>query len=325
MTVSADFRTWVIVALALILAPVLQAQTQIDPARAAAATPQDAATQMALRDQEVGASAGLDMENVFAPLSPGDDDIGQQLILKRNEKTTPFAAWLDSSIYWTDNAANVNQGNIEDWFFVGGVNVAWQQRLAGRFYGDVYAGQHWYRYDQLGELDYESGEAAIGTLVVLPELANSIFHVHYYYQRITQGGLDESPIYETHNLRVGLQKTFLINRLNSVSASVMSSFALDTDPNILRRHEHSLFLAYNFKIKRDWIFSLSYRLAFYDYFNLEDRQDWYHNFGAALTWRPCENCDIVLGYYFTLNESNFEVFSYESHLAGPTLAVRYKF
>jgi hypothetical protein len=192
------------------------------------------------------------------------------------------------------------------------------------WYGDVYAGQHWYRYDRLDALDYESGEASAGVLAVLPELGNSVFHVHYYYQRITQG-LDDDPIYETHNVRVGIQKLFLINRVNSVNASLLSSFALDTDPEVLQRHEHSLQLGYNYKILRDWTFSLSYRLAFYDYFNLEGREDWYHNFGAALTWRPSEHFEASLGYYFTLNESNYDVFSYESQLAGPALAVKYRF
>src|SRR4051812_27185829 len=142
MTAGATIRSLSLAAWVAMLSPILHAQTQLDPARAATAT-QSAET--LLRDQQRASSGGLDMEAAFAPASPGDQDIGQQLILKRNEKSFPFAAWLDSSVYWTDNAANVHEGNTDDWFYVGGVNLAWQQRLKGRFYGDVYAGQHWYR------------------------------------------------------------------------------------------------------------------------------------------------------------------------------------
>jgi hypothetical protein len=322
MSVRSNIRL-LAVAIPLALASMVHAQTRLDPARAATATP-TATAESLLRAQQQASSAGLDTENAFAPVSPGDEDIGQQLILKRNEQTLPFTAWLDSSIYWTDNAANVHDREIEDWFFAGGVNLAWQQHLGGRFYGDAYLGQHWYRYDELGDLDYESGEASLGALMVLPELGNSIFHVHYYYQRITQG-IGDGAIYETHNARVGLQKTFLIDRSNSVNVAVMSSFAIATEPEELQRHEHSLQLGYNYKITRDWTISLSYRLAYYDYFNLQGREDWYHNFGAALTWQPCENFEASLGYYFTVNESNIEIFSYESQLAGPALAVRFKF
>jgi hypothetical protein len=302
----------------------LSAQTQLDPARAAAATPTDAATQALIRAQEEATSAGLDSENAYAPASPGDSDLGDQLILKRLEKVQPFTLWLDSSIFWTDNAANVNAGEIDDWFYVGGVNASWQQRIKSRFYGDVYLGQHWYAYDELSELDYENGEASAGILVLAPELANSIFHLHYYYQRITQG-LDESPIYETHNIRFGGQKTFLIDRLNSVNLSLMSSFSMDAEPDVLRRHEHSLHLGYNYKITRELLFALTYRLVYYDYFNLEDREDFYQNFGAFVTWRPKKYLELSAGYNFTLNKSNIDAFEYEAQLAGPSVVLKYQF
>ena len=302
----------------------LSAQTFLDPARAATSAQSDGTEQALRRQQQAASAAGLDMENAFAPPSPGDSDLGRQIILKRNEKAQPFAAWLDSNVFWTDNVANVREAREEDWFYVGGINLGWQQRVAGRFFADAYLGEHWFRYDEFSELDYETGEASLGGLVVMPELANSILHAHYYYQRITQG-IGDSPIYETHNVRVGAQKTFLINRLNSANVSLMSSFALDTDPDVLRRHEHSLMTGYNFKITRKWLFSLSYRLAYYDYFNLEGRADWYQNLAATLTWRPSEHVEFNAGYNYTINRSNYGVFDYDAQLAGPGLALKIKF
>jgi hypothetical protein len=55
------------------------------------------------------------------------------------------------------------------------VNLGWQQRLAGRYYGDAYLGQHWFRYDSMHQLNYENAEASLGMLAILPELKNSIF------------------------------------------------------------------------------------------------------------------------------------------------------
>lgn len=300
------------------------AQTFLDPARASAAVTPDAASQALIKSQAAAASAGLDEENAYAPASPGDTDLGAQLILKRQEKSYPFRAWLDSGGYWTDNAANVSEGEIDDWFFVGGVNLAWQQQLHGRFYGDVYAGQHIYRYDRLSELDYEDGEAAAGFLVLMPELANSIVHVHYYYQRITQD-IDDSAIYQTHNIKAGIQKSFLIDRLNSFNVNLTASLALDTEPDVLQRHEYSAQFGYNYKIMRDLLLGVSYRLAYYDYFNLDGRQDWYQNWGIGLTWQPYECLDITASYNFSLNESNRPVFDYEAQLAGPSLSLKFKF
>lgn len=318
-----SFTCVVAVSLGCLWSSATSAQTLIDPARASAAVPVDAA-QRDLNAPAQAASAGLEEQNDYAPASPGDDDLGQQLILKRNEKVEPFRAWLDSAGYWTDNAANVNAGQIDDWFWTGGVNLAWQQRLSGRFYGDVYAGQRVYRYDELDALDYEDGQFSAGLLVLLPEMLNSIFHVHYGYQRITQG-IDDEPIYQAHMLKTGIQKTFLIDRLNSIYVNLGASLSLDTEPDILSRHEYSSTVGYSYKIMRDLSFSLSYRLSYFDYYNLEGREDWYHNWGAALTWQPYECLEVTASYNYSLNRSNLDAFDYEAQLAGPSLALKFKF
>jgi len=301
----------------------LSAQTLIDPSRASANT-SPPAEQSLLRGENAGPMAELQEDNTFAPSSPGDDDLGQQLILKRQEKARPFSIWADSSIFWTDNAANVSSGELDDWFYSGGVNLAWQQRLHSRFYGDAYLGQHWYRYDELDVLDYESADAMLGTLVIMPELANTILHAHYHYQRITQG-IDDDAIYEAHNIRLGAQKTFLIDRLNSINTYLQAILAMDTDPEYLQRHEYAFQAAYHFKITRELIFTLAGRVAYYDYFNFDGRSDWFQTYGASLTWRPKEYLELGAHYNFAINKSSLDVFDYESQLAGPALALRVRF
>jgi hypothetical protein len=324
MTAPLRFGLPVVFSLVSWLAPQAGAQTFVDPARASAAVPVDASNQPLLQEPQAASSSGLDEQNDYAPATPGDDDLGQQLILKRNEKVEPFRAWLDTAGYWTDNAANVSAGEIDDFFLTAGVNLSWQQRLKGRFYGDVYLGQRVYRYDELDSLDYEDGQFTAGLLVLLPEVFNSVFHVHYGYQRITQD-IDDEPIYQSHTIKAGLQKTFLINRLNSFHVNLSANLALDTQPDLLERHEYAASFGYNYKIMRDLIFSLSYRLTYFDYYNLEGRQDWYHNAGAALTWHPTKYLELTASYNFSVNRSNYEVFDYESQLAGPALALKVKF
>jgi hypothetical protein len=79
----------------------LQAQTQLDPARAATATQ----TVLSASPRETSQKA-LRMRTPFANRSPGDSDLGQQLLLKPRVNPNSFKFWLDSSYYWTDNAAN---------------------------------------------------------------------------------------------------------------------------------------------------------------------------------------------------------------------------
>lgn len=300
------------------------AQTFIDPSRAAANLNDPAPPNLSIDEARKAASAGLEEENAFAPGTPGDSDIGQQVILKRNDDIQPFRVWLSASALWTDNAANTSRGDVDDWFLYSSVGAGWQQHLGNRFYADASAAQTWVRYDQFDSLDYELGEANAGLLIVMPELAHSILHVHYQYQRITQD-IGDSAIYEAHNLRAGIQKTILINRLNSTSLGFQTILGFDTDPDLLQRHEYALNLGHNFKITRELILNFAYRLTWFDYFNLQGREDWYQNFGINLTWSPLKVLDLSASYNFALNRSNYDFFDYDTQLAGPSLLLKFKF
>ncbi len=305
-----------LILLSALLASSLQGQTQLDPARAATAS------------GTIAQSAGdqtdnLEDENTFSRPSSGDSDLGQQLLLKPRVSSNPFKVSVDASYYWTDNAANQATNKAQDYFLTTGVNLGWQKNLQGRYYGDAYLGQHWFRYDSLHELNYENAEASLGVLAILPELKNSILHLHYYYQRITREF--GSPIYEAHNIRMGLQKTFLIDRMNSINAGWVSSFGVSASPERLQRHEHALQLGHNLKLSSHWTLSTNYRLAYYDYFNFNGRADWYQITGTSLTYKACKNFDVSAGYYFSINQSNNSFFDYQSQLGGLSLTAKVQF
>jgi len=300
----------------------LLAQTQVDPSRAADAANQAGIGSSSLLNERT--VEGLQEENTFAPASPGDSDLGRQILLKRNDKARPFSAWVDSSFFWTDNAGNVDANKSQDIFYAGGINLSWQQHLKKRYYGDAYLGQHWYRFDSSRQLDYENGEVRLGILAVLPELKNAIFSAHFGYQRFTQNIADEA-LYEAYQLRLGLQKTFLIDRINSVNVGLLTNFAVGTSPDLLQRHEYALQLGYNIKLSSKWLVNTSYRLSYFDYFNFQGRQDWFQNMGAALSYRPTQNFDMSAGYYFAVNSSNARNFDYQSQLGGLSLAAKIRF
>jgi len=310
--------------LALILASgPLFSQTLSDPARAVSGLPAAAPSSDLLADT-VTDDPGLDNPGVEAPTSAADSDIGLQLILRNNEKKRHFRASVDTSAFWTDNAANVSAGEQEDWFAVGGVNVTWQQRVKGRFIADAQLGVHAFRYDQLQVLDYEYWDGNVGLIVQMPELWDTLLFAQYGYQRVTQD-FDAAALYEAHSARLGLFRAFTINRLNSVFITVQSQLALAAEPETLERHEHSASLGYTLRLSRTLNLQASYRLVYYDYFNLEGRQDWYQNAGLALTYRPKEWLELGLSYNYTVNRSNYDAFSFNSQLAGPSLAARIRF
>ena len=312
-------------ALLLIGAEVLHAQTPavpLDPSRTSQSLRPDVTAQPLLR--EAKADQSLAAENNFMPETPGDSDLGQQLILKRSDRYKAFGVTLDSAEFFTNNVANVHKGAQSDWFYVGGANLSWQPKITNRLYGDASVGEHWFRYGRYDSLDYEDGEAGAGVILLMPELWNTIWHLHYYYERITQG-IDNTPIYESHNVRFGGQRTVIINRHHSINLALQASWALSATPETLQRHEYSFAAGWNYKILHNLFFNTSYRLTYYDYFNLDGRHDWYNNFALALVYRPYEWMELAASWNYTLNRSNKDLFTYDTMLTGPSLALKMKF
>jgi hypothetical protein len=300
------------------------AQTFIDPSRTTTAVDQTGGNNPVLKAKKPEQVTLRDELENFAPASPGDNDLGQQLILRRKEHNNPWHVSVDSSYFWTDNAANVNRAKVDDWFFAGGVNIGYQPRIGKRVFLDLNVGQHWFQYNKVSELDFQSGEASAGLIMVMPELANTVFYVNYYYQRLTRD-LSEEPIFNNHSIRVGAQKTFLINRLNSFNLGAQASFALNSEPVELTRNEYSFNAGYSFKIMRGLFLNASYRISYFDYYEFEGRKDWWQSASVSLTYQPKTWLEISASYNYTFNDSNLTVFDYQTQLAGPAVALKMKF
>jgi hypothetical protein len=59
------------------------------------------------------------------PASPGDDDLGVQLILKKREQYRPFQVFGDVAGSYTSNAFLTENGARGDYFFVGQVGASY--------------------------------------------------------------------------------------------------------------------------------------------------------------------------------------------------------
>ncbi len=276
----------------------------------------------------VAESAGLsqrtfDEENEFAPSSPGDDDLGQQVILKETPKNRPFRFYADTFWFWTDNAANVAVGELDDMFYGGSVGLSWQPRLAGNTFLDVSAAQRLVRYDEFDILDYESLETAATLMHVVPQWANLIFYGGVTFNRITGDGFSED-LYNSTSARAGVQKVFLVNRLNSFHAGVLADWDLDTDVDQLFRDEYSADLVWRLKVTRSLLFTANYRFTWLNYRRF-DREDALQLAGATLAWQPKPWLEIYSNANFAFNESSISLFDYETTALGGGIGLRVKF
>lgn len=266
---------------------------------------------------------GIEEENEFAPASPGDDDLGEQLILKETPKSRPFRFFADTFWFWTDNAANVSAGEQEDMFYGASAGLAWQPRLTRKTFLDVSVSQRLVRYDEFDLLDFESLEAAATLMYVEPRLANIVFFGGVMFNRITGDNFSDE-LYNSTSLRAGAQKVFLINRRNSLHFGLLADWDADTDVDPLYRHEYSADAAWRFKVTRTLHFTANYRFSWMDYQRL-DREDALQLAGATLSWQPRSWLEVYANANFAFNDSNIAFFDYETASVGGGLGVRVKF
>jgi hypothetical protein len=296
--------------------------TVVDPSRRLD-TPQRMTAPDSLADSADLTVAGLEDENVFAPGSPGDQDLGDQLILKETPRQRPFRVYADTYVFWTDNAGNTPVGELSDTFLGGRLGAGWQPRLGQRWFADFDVSQQFFRYDQFGVLDFELLEASANLIHVLPQVGNILLFAGPHYRRMTNNDLQDE-LMNSFSIRAGVQKVFLIDRRNSITASVMGDWDVATDLDQVFRHEYSGEVGWRLKIMRDLVLNTSYRFIWYDYTRLP-REDALSLVSASLSWTPRRWLEIYASGNFSDNASNVDLFDYQTASVGGGLGVKIRF
>jgi hypothetical protein len=296
------------------------AQT-VDPSRFGEGIRPPSVPNLFARDDS--ADQGLQDENNFAPESSGDDDIGQQLILKDSERERWLSSQIDTFTFWSDNPANLSTGEEDDVFWGSQINVGAQPRLGERLYADAFISQQMYRYDDNGLLDYEYLQASLGLLYLEPRLWNSMLFAQFQYGRTTNDDFSHE-ILNSFSFLAGIQKTVLIDRRNSFYMNLMGDWDLDTDVDQFAHSEYIADLSYRFKIMRDLVLSASYRFTWFDYQDV-DRSDALNTLGVYLTWMPKKWLNVYVGSSFNINESDVDAFDYETTNIGGGVGIHFRF
>lgn len=276
-----------------------------------------------LFEEDSAGTGSVDDSTEFAPESPGDDDLGQQLILQDREKQRWLSASADLFTYWTDNAANLSTGEQEDFFLGGQVSIAARPRISDRLYGDAFISQQFYRYDENDILDYEYFQAGLGVFYQEPRLLDSVLFFQGQYGRTTADNFSQE-VYDSFSLLAGIQKSFVIDHRNSLALNLMGDWDLASDNDNLIHGEYIADISYRHKLMRDLFLTASYRFTWFDYYDV-DRSDALNTLGAFVNWTPKPWLNVYLGTSMNFNESDVNVFDYQTANIGGGVGVTYRF
>ena len=257
-----------------------------------------------------------------APPSPGDEDLGEQFVLKQQEKPTPFICFADLSGNYTDNAALQPHNGTKDTFFLAEVGANWLHPVAQNLALNVGVRQQLFRYDSSSYLDFEALNLSAGAIYALPDLGGIVLTAGYNYDRMVDRHWDE--FFTNHMLGIGVGKTWSLSRAHSISAGYNSDFSFATDPSSQRRNYHTLSGSYNVDLTRYLSATAAYKLTLIDYPPI-GRLDVNNMLilGFAYKVTPWCNAGVMGSYIF--NNSDRSEFDYQVGNVSVTLGVNGRF
>jgi hypothetical protein len=214
----------------------------------------------------------------YAPSTPGDSDLGEQLILKQKEKAQRFFVRADTSLGWTDNAARASAGETDDAYWGSTLSVLWMPRVHGNLFATVDLNAQWFLYDQLDALDFELIEGSAGLLYAMPKLAGIEAYANYQFSHLTH---EFEPLMQRHIGRAGLRKAFTLNRRQQIITELRGAFDLDNDVDAFKRNEYSARATYLLKLTRELQLGVGYSFTLFDY-DQAGREDLLHGVSGRL-------------------------------------------
>ncbi len=247
-----------------------------------------------------------------APASPGDPDLGEQVILRRKEKLTPFKLFADVSGFYTSNAALTDKHTVDDFFLVAQVGASYQTQVVPNLYAEATVRQATFRYAKFDELDFDSLNAGAGLTYVSRPLWGLAFSVRYNFNRLTDGS-QHDEFFKNHTVTLAVQKTYELSKAHYLYGGYASVFGW-SEPVAPQRDEHGIYLGYHASLSRSISADASYRIALFDY--VHGRADWNQSLTVAVKWDATRWLSIAASISGGLNHSNREVFDYKVFSGG---------
>lgn len=254
----------------------------------------------------------------LAPSSPGDNDLGEQVILKRQSKNTPFIFTLDTSINYTSNIALVNRGARGDAFFLAQAALSYQYKLRDNIIFDLGVSEGVFRYNKYTAFDFNSFNIGAGATYVFKGIA---FSARYNYNQLTNS--DFYPFFTQNSITLSGQKTIPLNSavFTYFGATARINF---NSPTITQRDEYNLYFGGRAALSRSFTLDAFYRGGWFNYNNV-NRNDFNQTLAASLRYSPRPWIAATASASFGWNLSNISVFSYRVGNAGLDLGLVIKF
>ena len=264
--------------------------------------------------------------NDYAPASPGDSDLGEQLVLMPAQEYLPFSLELTETVHWTSNAGLSDldvRTELEDIYSATDLRFSYFPQIGDNSYFEFSTGYAIYRYMDYSSLNFDRFETSVGLVHNFRDLNNLIGWTRFnYYRLLDSSGHDD--LFTDYSLELGLYYPIPLSSRHKAFGSYSSKFSLDADPGSLRRHQHWISGGYTYTPSDRFKISAYGGLHVYDYVE-SGRTDLLYDLGLALTTHLTDRIDAVISANYSWNDSNTTGFDYEVADIGAKLGLTMKF
>jgi len=259
----------------------------------------------------------------FANPSPADGDLGEQLLLTRNQRYRPFTINANYATTWTSNAFYTPNHPASDVFMNASVGAVALPHLGNNFFLEASAKVQGYRYFRNPVLDFNSVEAGAGILKVFREFYDVGLYGRYQYSDLfSPRGAGE--LLHQHSIITGVRKMFQFSRANALFLSAEASFNLGGSPNYAMASDYTFFAAHQVQWTRYLQSSLFYQmqtLAFAE----GGRADFRNSLGLSLNYQPLKWLTVYSTTWLGWNSSNQEQYNFFAANLGGGLGASINF
>lgn len=259
---------------------------------------------------------------VFAAQSPGDEDLGQQVILKSRNVYQPFSIYLGSDAVYTSNVGLAKNFEQEDWFWRTTVGAIYAPRFGNYLLGNIHVGQDIFRYDKFDELNFESLTIGAGLTYNLWFFYGINAGLEFNYDRLTSDGYGDE-IFSDERVTLSLSRNFILSRAHYFYVVGAAQVAW-SDPEEAARDEFTLLTGYHVRLARNLELDLFYRLGFFHYTEL-NREDVNQTVQLAARYNFTKWLSANATVGGTFNDSNRRGFDYQALNTSVGFFVSWKF
>lgn len=260
------------------------------------------------------------------PQSDGGQDLDsfgiQQMLVCGPARPRYFRVVGDVSGFVANNVGLSRRNPSADSFLVGNFGMEYRRPFARRFQVDVGFQAAMFRYNEFGQLNFNSMDVGAGLTYHSDKLGGVDVIARYNFNAL-QGASSGETFFQNHTITAAVEKIFQFSKAHYAVLGASGRVAF-TDPRSNERHEVGTYAGYHIEVIPRLDVDLTYRYGYYMY-TAGGRRDHNHTVSLGARYGFTEHFSASASSFYVWDRSNQDAFSYNAGTLGGGLMFLLRF